>query len=58
MRGDMKLFVLRMDLERSQPPTMSKCRETENVGFASGGYAFTSVNRSILQTPQGLMAER
>jgi hypothetical protein len=56
MKGHIKLFVLRMDLEKASQLKMAKAEEF--VGLSSCGDAFASVNRTFQQAPQGLISGR
>jgi hypothetical protein len=56
MKGHMKMFVLRMDLEKASQLKMAKAEEF--VGLSSCGDAFASVNRTFQQAPQGLISGR
>ncbi len=56
MRGQMKLFTLRMDLERAQQ--LKAVKVAGNMGFGSCKDASTSIERIFLQAPQGLISQR
>ena len=56
MKGHMKLFVLRMDLEKASQLKMAKAEES--VGLSPCRDAFASVNRTFQQPPQGLISGR
>ncbi len=56
MRGHMKLFTLRMDLERAK--RLNAVTVAENIGFGSCKDASTSVLRVFSQAPQGIISQR
>ncbi len=56
MRGQMKLFTLRMDLERAQQ--LKAVKAAENVSFGSGKGVTFSIDRVFQQSPQGLISQR
>jgi hypothetical protein len=56
MRGHMKLFTLRMDLERAQQ--LKAVKVAGNVGLGSCKDASTSFQRVFSQAPQGLISQR
>jgi hypothetical protein len=56
MKGHIKLFVLRMDLEKASQLKIAKAEEF--VGSSPCGNAFASVNRTFHQAPQGLISGR
>jgi hypothetical protein len=56
MRGQMKLFTLRMDLERAQQ--LKAVKSAGNIGFGSCKDASVSVERIFLQAPPGLISQR
>ena len=54
MKGHIKLFVLRMDLEKASQLKMAKAEEFVTLSSCRDG--FTSVNRPFQQAPQGLIS--